>query len=186
MGGAWERWMHPVSFRLKRAHLCAVAFGRKAVERVGGMTPARFDVLYAIRQSALCVGPLFPPLMWGRTQKELTRLLGLSRATVSKMLKRLEEMGWIRRQPAADDRRVKYVTLTKEGLRRTWRAMRRVFRGRILLKKYEDLFRPGPWCTSSRHVLDLVADAWNVIDSIALDFGDKSGLDYDLGIPLLE
>jgi DNA-binding MarR family transcriptional regulator len=178
--------MHPVSFRLKRAHLCAVAVGRKAVERVGGMTPARFDLLYAVRQTALCVGPLHSPLMYGRTQKELTQLLGLSRATVSKMLKRLEQMGWVRRKPAADDRRMKYVTLTEEGLRRTWRAMRRVFRGRVLLKRYEDLFRPGPSCAGPRHVLCVIGDAWDVIDSIARDFGDASGLEYDLGIPLTE
>ena len=42
--------MHPITFGLKRAHLQAVAFGRKAVKKVKGMTPARFDLLYALRR----------------------------------------------------------------------------------------------------------------------------------------
>jgi hypothetical protein len=44
--------MHAMSFAMKQAHLQAVAFGRKAVAHVDGMTPARFDLLHLAELSA--------------------------------------------------------------------------------------------------------------------------------------
>jgi DNA-binding MarR family transcriptional regulator len=174
--------MHSVSFQLKRAHLQAVAFGRQAVRKVKNMTPARFDLLYALRQVNLGVSPLFGFRTFGLTQCDLTRTLGLSRATVSKMLKRLEQLGWVSRVRASDDRRKKYVKLTEEGLRRIWRAMRRVFRGRILLRSYEVLFSQIK--PEKQHVLVAIESGWLTIDSIARHFGDISTLSYDFGVEL--
>ena len=43
--------MHIVSFYLKRAHLQTVRFGQRVVDKIEGMTPARFDLL--VRQAKL-------------------------------------------------------------------------------------------------------------------------------------
>jgi DNA-binding MarR family transcriptional regulator len=134
--------MHAVSFVLKRAHLQNVAFGKKALKKVPGMTPARFDLLYLLRRVAIAEGPSADPLALARRQTELWKDLGLHRSTVAKMLSRLEELGWIRRERDELDRRTFVVALTKKGLRLIWRAMRRVFRQKIIRKEYERLFRP--------------------------------------------
>ena len=178
--------MHAISFRLKRAHLQAVAFARRAVAKIPGMTPARFDALYALRRVELTSEFLGNGGHWdespfgkGLHQTELTARLGLARSTVSKLLKRLEQLGWIKRVWEEADRRTKYVTLTREGLRRIWRAMRRVFRGRILLHSYEDLFNRIR--DRDRHVIDAINDANDLIDDIGRHFGDVSTLEYEFG-----
>jgi DNA-binding MarR family transcriptional regulator len=182
-------FMHAMSFALKRAHLRAVAFGRKAIGHVEGMTPSRFDLLYLLRRVEILCKPACHPLDGARAQLELVQDLGLHRSTVSKMLKRLEEMGWIRRTRCLLDRRINNVALTELGLRAIWRAMRRVFRGKKLPRRaYEEIFRdreasppvvPSPGGT--RHVVHIIYDAYRMLRAVARRFGDSSFLWYDLG-----
>src|SRR4051812_24460035 len=120
--------MHPITFALNRAHLRNVDVSKRILEGVPGMTPARFEVLYVLRQLAIVNGPHHDPKLQMRLWKEL----GLHRSTVCKLLKRLAEMKWIRRRRCEEDRRTFEVTLTAAGLRAIWRAMRRVFCPRIL------------------------------------------------------
>jgi DNA-binding MarR family transcriptional regulator len=47
-------------------------------------------------------------------QRDLRRVLGVAGATVSRMLKSLEELGLVERKPASD-RRCRVVTLTSAG-----------------------------------------------------------------------
>lgn len=62
-----------------------------------------------------------PPLLhilWeyeGCTQTELAEALHLAGATVTKMLQRLEEAGFVERRPDAEDQRVSRVYLTEAG-----------------------------------------------------------------------
>ncbi|HEY8086893.1 MAG TPA: hypothetical protein VIF09_03590, partial [Polyangiaceae bacterium] len=50
MGRACAAGMHALTFMAKRAHWRGVVFGRRAVEEhVPEMTPARFDLLFVIR-----------------------------------------------------------------------------------------------------------------------------------------
>jgi DNA-binding MarR family transcriptional regulator len=185
--------MHALSFALKRAHLQAVAFGRGIIGHVEGMTPARFDLLYHLRRIEILYKPECHPLDAARAQYELVRDLGLHRSTVSKMLKRLEQMGWIRRMRCLLDKRVNNVALTEVGLRAIWRAMRSVFRGKKIPRRtYEAIFRErqvraeataaeagseGP----KRHIVEIIYDAFRVVRAIARRFGDRSSLWYDLG-----
>lgn len=55
----------------------------------------------------------------GQTQSELLESVGLDHSTVSKSLRRMQEVGLLVREPAAHDRRVMVVHLTDKG-----RAMR--------------------------------------------------------------
>ena len=50
----------------------------------------------------------------GLTQSELADLLEIEKPTLGRLLDRLEQKGWVRREPDALDRRVKRVHLTEE------------------------------------------------------------------------
>ena len=43
--------MHALSFMQKRLHLAATARGREMFAHIEDMTPARFDILYAMHQN---------------------------------------------------------------------------------------------------------------------------------------
>lgn len=50
----------------------------------------------------------------GATQSELADILEVEKATLGRLLDRMEQKGWVRREPDAADRRVKHVFLTEE------------------------------------------------------------------------
>jgi DNA-binding MarR family transcriptional regulator len=50
----------------------------------------------------------------GMTQSDIAELLEIERATLGRLLDRLEAKGWVRREADAADRRVKRVFLTEE------------------------------------------------------------------------
>jgi len=51
----------------------------------------------------------------GASQIHLARLLGLSQMSVSRLLDRLERLGWVQREPVTGDRRAWAVRLTQNG-----------------------------------------------------------------------
>ncbi len=59
----------------------------------------------------------------GVTQSELADILQVEKATLGRLLDRLEAKGWVRRENHADDRRAKRVFLTEE-IEPALRAMR--------------------------------------------------------------
>ena len=108
--------MNNLSFSLKRAHQSALRFFRKVLEDTG-LTPARYDMMHALR-----------PKKFGMGQKKLERVLGVTRATVSRMLASLEEHGLVRREIDPADRRCKIVWLTDEGRARLEAAYKLIVR----------------------------------------------------------
>src|SRR6476620_2681814 len=107
--------MHALTFALKRAHLKNVAHAKSLMWAVPGMTPARLDLLCILKR-AVANEHGWGPLDAARSQADLCKDLGLHRSTVSKMLIRLQEMGWIRRDRDSADRRTMAVGLTETGL----------------------------------------------------------------------
>ena len=97
--------MHKLLFSLKRAHQASLRFSRLMLTGKR-LTPARYDLLHALR---LRTG------IYGMTQGRLHRVLGVCRATVSRMLGSLEELGLVRRKVNPIDRRRKDVWITDEG-----------------------------------------------------------------------
>lgn len=91
--------MNVVTFQVKRAHwrLWGLAAG---VLSFLGTTPARLDMLQAIDRHG------------SPTQSWLRWRLGLSAPTVSKMVKLLEQRGFVRREENPDDGRSHLVVLT--------------------------------------------------------------------------
>jgi DNA-binding MarR family transcriptional regulator len=170
--------MHSVTFQIKRAHLRAVAFGKGVIERrVKNMTPARFDLMYAIRtyrvQGARPIGTTLE-------QNTLCKRLGLHSSTVSKLIKRLVQLGWLENLGRGGDRRTNVIALTEKGIRSIVKAMRIVFRMRTHLLHFENLFRK---LDCSQHVLEAIDEFWCKTDAIARSFGDTSELQYDFGYP---
>jgi DNA-binding MarR family transcriptional regulator len=170
--------MHAVSIALKRAHLRAVAFGKEVAKNVPGMTPARFDLLYLLRRVAIADGMNRDPLAPAMSQSALCTDLGLHRTTVARMLKRLVQLGWIKKTRCPTDRRTFDVALTRLGLRTIARAMRRVFRERIVRSTYEIVFgRVEP----KAHVIGVIDGALHTLRTIARSFGDRSQVWYHYG-----
>jgi DNA-binding MarR family transcriptional regulator len=167
------------------------------------MTPARFEILYVLRRLQIMYGAHHDP----RLQMDLWKELGLHRSTICKQLKLLEEMKWIRRRRCQEDRRTFEITLTPEGLRKIWQAMRRVFRQKILKREYQRLLGPRkeePWDEflalydpegqpppptwktthddgKPMHVTEIVHDVYRTIQRIARFCGDCSNVWFDLG-----
>jgi len=151
------------------------------------MTAARFVLLCVMRLKAIVHGDFATddPLRIGMAQREIWSRLDVDKSTVSKMLRRLEEMGWIRRErsKAPGDYRTKKVFFTKLGLQRIAKAMRIMFRQRTLLKYFERIFKAGNW--RFKHVVKNLQTVSESIQYVADCFGDRSIVCYDYG-PLLD
>ncbi len=106
--------MHNVLFSLKRAFHKSVQAGLR-LTRPFGLTPARFDLLYAL-------APASTKGHWSR-QFVLRYRLGVSAPTVSKMVTSLEQLGLVVRLRDEKGRSCG-VKLTKEGMERLAEAMR--------------------------------------------------------------
>jgi DNA-binding MarR family transcriptional regulator len=95
--------MDAVVYALKRAFHSSLRAGRAVLGEVG-VTPARFDVLFALTDGRVV-----------KTQRGLRQALGVCRATMSETLGELERRGWIARERDVDDRRTHRVSLTPAG-----------------------------------------------------------------------
>ena len=108
--------MHNLMFGMKRAHQSVLRICRPVLAPMG-LTPARFDLLYALMGRPS-----------GVDQTRLRKKLGVSRATVSRMLGSLEELGLVEREPHHYDRRQKVVKLTAKGREKIHQAHKDVVR----------------------------------------------------------
>ena len=99
--------MHQVFFSVKRVHLRIVEVGKR-LTREFGLTPARFDLLRVVE--AHHPHPVL--------QSKIRTLLGVSAATVSRMLISLEKLGWVERNESKTDARHLLVSLTDNGFNR--------------------------------------------------------------------
>jgi len=108
-------------FALKRSFHAVLRVSRD-VASAFGLTPARADMLYAIFR--VPVADYMGAAGRGAiTQRDLRRELGVSAPTVSRMVRSLEALGFVRRTPSIHDRRTLDVCLTDFG----WRRVRTLF-----------------------------------------------------------
>ena len=78
------------------------------------LTAARFDMMWAIYKT---------PMRRTR-QSDVRRVLGVTAPTVSRMVKSLVALGFVRQDPDDDDGRERLVVLTKRGMERIRAAAR--------------------------------------------------------------
>ena len=156
--------MHFLTFAFKRAHHTSLRLAGPFATRFG-LTPARFDMLYAIR------------LERNQSQASIARRLGVSGVTVSRMLRKLETLGFIKRiRPLAwayFDRRTKLVSLTALGkklLSLTTRKMKYKPLQRALMRAIPPDRRFGPF-----FALDHLH---TTVRSMMRKLGDMASLQY--------
>ena len=118
-------------FALKRAWQSTVRFCR-FVLRGTGLTVARYDMLVAIKGEKGVI-----------SQKRLRLILGVTRPTVSKMLRSLEKLGFVRREVNPMDRRRKDVWLTAAGLARLEAVYKKIVRPGWV--HFALVWTMGPW-----------------------------------------
>ena len=97
--------MDDVLFGVKRAHLAGNCWALGKL-REFGVTPARFDLMRMIYERNF---------RWA--QMELRYALGVSRATISVMVRALVKLGWITREKNPWDKRTWDCVLTYTGRR---------------------------------------------------------------------
>ncbi len=114
--------MDAILFGVKRAHM---AFEHRLAARLlapWGLTPARFDLLHVIHDVYV-----------GKPQARLRRILGIAGTTLGRMLKSLEALALVERDPFRRGRR-RYARLTDRGrfvLRHATRKTRKHVRRRV-------------------------------------------------------
>jgi DNA-binding MarR family transcriptional regulator len=156
--------MNQIFFGLKRAHHGVLRITRSALAKLG-LTAARFDLLYVVHEGQ------------DMTQRELRRELGVSAATVSRMLKSLEVIGLMRRQRADWDRRQRLVRLTEAGRRSIRGAIRHFIKWGAAQLMVDSALCPEGWhddavCLAAMDALD------GHLSNIREAYGDLAALYY--------
>jgi hypothetical protein len=135
-----------------------------------GLTPARFDLLYALNQYRN-----------GVTQSGLRKLLGVGRTTVSRMLASLEQLRLVTRSIDTVDKRKRLVKLTTLGrwkVNFTYRAFARSGWADLAVDSAlgsKGQFRWYDWgeCLEATSLMD------GLLGAIRKAFGDRARLVYD-------
>jgi len=97
--------MHSILFSVKRTFHKSVWFGRFLLKDYL-LTPSRFDILYIVRKHA------GGKRIW---QSRIREILGIAGPTLSRMIKALLKLGFIRRERSQFDRRQFDISLTRFG-----------------------------------------------------------------------
>ena len=161
--------MHEASFGMKRAWQSSVRATRYLFADVG-LTAARFDMLYVLRDGKSTL------------QKRVRLALGVNRATVSRMLASLEQLGLVARKRTIIDRRTRLVTLTEEGARRIRLAIRRLMSSGAAQLAFDTALAADGWHDDNECFLAM--DGFErFLRRVRRTFGDFATLYYPWGHP---
>jgi len=154
--------MHPVFFGLKRAYYATLGLTRRTLGKMG-LTAARMDMLYVIHKRG----------RYPTQQGALWRTLGVCPSVVSRMLKRLEAMGYVERDVVTNDTRKRTVTLTRKGRARILRAIRQFIGWGYAQLALHSALEPDHWHSEWRtHVA--VSRVEEFLRLIRVGFGDRA------------
>jgi DNA-binding MarR family transcriptional regulator len=160
--------MNAIFFGCKRAFHSCMRIGRQVL---GGLdlTPARFDMLTAIGGDGRTCG---------RAQGELRTLLGVSAATISRMLRSLEAMGLVARtKNERPDRRRRWVVLTELGAKCLRKATRRLVRSGAIQLAVDSALTDNRAYDESLCLVEMDL-AESILRRIRNAFGDVATLQY--------
>jgi DNA-binding MarR family transcriptional regulator len=156
--------MHAVFFGLKRAYYATLGLTRRTLKKMG-LTAARMDLMYLVNKTRR--GPTPQSALW--------RTLGVVPSVVSRMLKRLEELDYVKRTVNPYDKRELLVTLTIKGRARIRRAIRRFIQWGYAQLALHSVLEPQLWHSPWRtHVA--VSRALEFLRLIRVGFGDGASL----------
>jgi DNA-binding MarR family transcriptional regulator len=156
--------MHPVFFGLKRAYYATLGLTRRTLRKMG-LTAARMDMLYVIHKKG----------RYSTLQSTLSRTLGVCPSVVSRMLKRLEAIGYVQRDVVVNDTRKRAVTLTTHGRARILRAIRQFIGWGYAQLALHSALEPNRW-QSEWHTHVAVSRGDEFLRLIRLGFGDRASL----------
>ena len=156
--------MHPVFFGLKRAYYATLGLTRRTLRKMG-LTAARMDMLYVIHKKG----------RYPTRQSQLWRTLGVCPSVVSRMLKRLEAMGYVQRDLVHNDRRKRTITLTTKGRARILRAIRQFIGWGYAQLALHSVLEPLRW-HSEWHTHVAVSQLREYLRLICVGFGDRASL----------
>lgn len=175
--------MHHLMFVMKRSFHRALSKGKPLVAELD-LTPARFDLMFVLFTARMRHPDMYTPET-PVTQKEIRRALGVSRETVSHMLKSLEDKGFIRRKPSdrrhgrdGRDGRTRTVELTDVGRAVIRRAAKIVHPRGVLADPFTPRRDPlhEEFVRASSDVQ--VDELWGRLRGIAARLGDFATLEY--------
>src|SRR5579883_64333 len=167
--------MNAIAFGTKRAFHGFLRVTRKPFASMG-LTAARFDMM-----SALWGGPRVGPQRYPTRQSDLRRMLGVSAPVVSRMVRALEALGWVKRErEECGDRRQILVTLTTAG-EECIRTARQMLLRAVRRIVYEVICFGGHrvWRERFEHMDRLEG----YLKALRNDFGDVATLYYPWGHP---
>jgi DNA-binding MarR family transcriptional regulator len=154
--------MHSVFFGLKRAYYATLGLTRRTLRKMG-LTAARMDMLYVIHKKG----------RYSTLQSQLWRTLGVCPSVVSRMLKRLEEMGYVKRVAVVNDTRQRAITLTTQGRARILRAVRQFIGWGYAELALRSALEPDRWNSEwQTHVA--VSRGEEFLRLIRVGFGDRA------------
>jgi DNA-binding MarR family transcriptional regulator len=119
--------MNEIFFAAKRVFQSSMRMTRASLQGVApGLTAARFDMMFALTYESCDHHKRNPGKV---LQSMLRRKLGVTAPVVSRMVRSLEALGWVRRQRLLrGDQRQREVSLTDEGLACIRMAYKLLFR----------------------------------------------------------
>jgi DNA-binding MarR family transcriptional regulator len=166
--------VHPIFFGLKRAHHSVLRICRPPLLPLG-LTPARFDLLFAVKTHG-------HRILQGRLQQTL----GVGRTTVSRMLASLEKLGLVKRAVDERDRRRKFVALTTRGRWTTGSARRHLIRSGWAQLALDTALGSVPtrcdW-SDPQQCWKLASELDITLHGIRREFRDRADLHYPWGEP---
>ena len=112
--------MDDLLFAFKRVHLAGNRHALKLLLEFG-VTPARFDLLRVLYGNRCSMD-----------QSWLRGRLGVARATLSRMLKALERLGFVERKRSVFDKRTLTCTMTPAARSLVWNVLVALVRTRVL------------------------------------------------------
>src|ERR1700756_4187644 len=159
--------VHALFFGIKRAFHGTLRVMRWPLHCYG-LTAARFDMMLAIYRT---------PMRRAR-QSEVRRMLGVTAPTVSRMVKSLVALGFVRQDRDDDDGRERLVVLTRRGIERIRAAVQELIeRGTAAFVLSCGLGGVGRWGDAA-----LVSAAMSQLHGLLLRireaFRDSAGLLY--------
>lgn len=156
--------MHPVFFGLKRAYYASLGLTRRTLRRMG-LTAARLDMLYVIHKS-------FKHTI---RQSQLWRTLGVCASVVSRMLKRLEAIGYVHCAVRYGHVRKRWISLTTKGRATILRAIRQFIGWGYAELALRSALEPYRWHSEWRvHVT--LGQLQEYLRLICVGFGDRADL----------
>ena len=153
--------MHAILFGMKRSFRSSVAVSEKIL-RGFRLTPARFDLLYAIKHGGEC-----------GIQSGIARALGVTTVTIGRMARSLEKLGLLRIEPLFYDKRQRHFALTDAGLALFKDILHTLRNFRVIARLIDDMFR-----IAARDPFPLIEDLESLLRIARRFCGDGATLHY--------